>query len=389
MLWLNRHHNECKYILLGHENERKFVNKPDKLACDDKNLCTYHDKCKEGICVGITYACDLKKRQSINTFLCAESLSCNGKFDGKAGGDCNYIAKAKNTACGPEPDACVVNKNVCDGENSECPIGSSPDPILHVQAATVTILPPGTPKKLYTRQSGSYMLHTNKIVSFKVDGVHASLKDAAQSSECNQYTLLWYLGRSQKNIAQNNVAKGTTKLDSLTVTSPSDLLEGNNYVICVQARNDVRQKVITQLKCSKEILIDRSPPSTGTIGFYADLTCKQQLSFLTKSLDTVHACWENFKDEQSSVKEYVVTVNKIENKKSVAVKTVTVAGNKRSVAISGLPLRDGGQYQLSITAFNYVNGQSSSHSRLAIADNSPPQKGEVEFLVNGLVCFIV
>ena len=374
---------------LGHANERRFVNKPDKLGCDDKNLCTYHDKCKGGICVGVTYACDLKKRQSINTFLCAESVSCNGKFDGKEGGGCTYIPKAKNTTCGPEPDACVANKIVCDGKNSECPTDTSPDPILHVQAATVTILSPTTPKKLYTRKSGSYMLHTTKSVMFKIEGVHASLKDAAQSSKCKQYTLLWYLGRSPENIIQNNVAKGESKSMVLNVTSPSDLVEGSTYVICVQARNDVRKKVITQLKCSNKILIDRSPPSTGTIGFYADLTCTQPLSFLTVSPDTVHACWANFKDEQSSLKQYVVTVNIIENKKSVAVKTVVVAGNKRGVTISGLPLRDGGQYQLSIVAFNYVNGQSSSQSSPLDADHSPPLKGNVDFVVDGLVSFLV
>ena len=377
----------------GHANEKRFVNKSDDLGCDDKDLCTYSDKCTSGICVGVKYACDLKERQKINTYMCATSLSCTGKFDGKAGGVCAFVAKAKNTPCGNN-DVCAASYSVCDGKTSECPSNTqqvnNSDPVLHMHAAKVTILAPKDPKKLYTHKSGSYILDTSRTIVSKVTGVHASAKNAAQPSKCSEYTLNWGLYKMKGKQVNGSVAgtSGQTKSMDLTATTTSDLSEGVEYAICVQAINDVRNNVKSAMKCSNNILIDRSPPSTGTIGFYADATCKQQLSFLTSSPNTVHACWTNFKDDQSGVKEYVVTVSEIENKKSTAVKTVTVEGTKHTVAISGLSLRDGRQYQLSIVAFNYVNGQSSSQSSPLDADHSPPLKGNVDFVVDGLVSFL-
>ena len=326
----------------------------------------------------------------MDMYLCAETIECNGTYDGRGGGVCKFTPKAKDTPCSPKKiDAClttnVANKLVCDGTSSECPQDTNPDPVLHVKEATVIISPPTDPKKLYTRTAGGYVLHTTKSVSVKVAGVHASLQDAAQSPECKQYTLLWYLGRNPNRIIQSNVAHGETKSMVFSATSPTELLDGSDYVVCVRARNDVRDHVTTQLKCSSKIRIDRSPPSTGTIGFYADATCKQALSFLTFSPDTVHACWVNFKDEQSSVNTFAITLSEIRNKHATAVKTVTVSGNDHTAVISEVVLREGGQFRLSVVAADYVNGQASSQSKLVTVDRSPPQKGDVQFRVDGLV----
>ena len=385
------------YMSPGHENERKFVNKPDALVCNDTDLCTYDDKCMDGTCVGVRYRCDLEEEQKLGKLLCATKYTCTGERlesdDGEVRGGCTFTAAKKDTSCRPQRDACAANNLVCDGNSGECPKDTYRDPELHVNSATVIMSAPADPKKLYTHPTGdkNYVLHTTKDVSVRVVGVHSKKMELLQPTVCERYTLLWYLGQTNDDsIIDNNVAHGESESMDFTVTSETaDLIEGADYFVCIKARNVVRKNIMSSLVCTEAIRIDRSPPRTGTIGFYADTSCKQALTFLTSSPDTVYACWANFTDEHSFVETFEVTVNEITSDGSTLVGTETVAGTESQVDISGLTLHEGSQYQLSIVAVNPVNEKASSQSQLVTVDRSPPQNGDVQFQLDGLVrlCF--
>ena len=349
--------------------------------------------------MGVRYACNLAARQKIKTYLCAASLSCNGKFDGKGGGACNYVPKAKGAPCvDGEVDPCG-KKTACDGKTSECPVDSPTNPELHAHQASITILPPEDPKKLYTCELGSYIrdtarkiyiLDTARSISFKVDGVHSAAPSAPDPSSCKQYTL--HVMVLYKKGDGNLTDHFKTKSMIASSEADSDLVQGGEYRVCAIAINDVRSKVKSEQFCSKGILIDRSPPSTGTIYFYADATCKQNVSTVTSNV--IRACWANFEDKEScvqgfQVERFEVTISKIENDMSPAtLETLNVSGTKHSIS-TGVNISDGSRIQLSIVAFNYVNRQSSSKSPVVLYDSSPPEKGTVDFVADGLVSFLV
>ena len=202
-----------------------------------------------------------------------------------------------------------------------------PAPTLKVQGATIAIT--AKDSKTLHKSKQDYMLDTATHVSFTIAGVTASVH-AAQPDACKAYTLLWSL----RTLAKKEVAKGETKADSVTAVTTNQLQDGGEYQVCVQARSDVRQQVLSATVCSGTITVDRSPPSTGRVGFYDSDKCGSELSYLV-SADSVHVCWSGFEDRQSGVKHFVVTLT--EQTTSKVVETITVHARPKNASLTSNP----------------------------------------------------
>lgn len=87
--------------------------KPDGTKCDDRNLCTYHDACRAGTCVGVPVTC-------------APEESCRSAERCDPSRGCWSAAKADGLAC-DDRNACTegdrCDAGVCIGEAVTCPAG--------------------------------------------------------------------------------------------------------------------------------------------------------------------------------------------------------------------------------------------------------------------------
>ncbi|MBM4386272.1 MAG: hypothetical protein FJ088_00955, partial [Deltaproteobacteria bacterium] len=94
----------------GYEAEITVQCEGEGTQCDDKNLCTYDDKCVKGVCIGSEKKCDDKNQ-------------CTNDYCDLNTGECKYAPLNDNAACDDgnictEGDKC--QKGVCESGENKC-----------------------------------------------------------------------------------------------------------------------------------------------------------------------------------------------------------------------------------------------------------------------------
>ncbi|CAH1794767.1 unnamed protein product [Owenia fusiformis] len=158
------------------------------------------------------------------------------------------------------------------------------------------------------------------------------------------------------------------------------LVQGRRYVVCVSANETYIQHERFEAHhaavktCSDGVIVDTTPPTAGTVILHAETYGTQHYQV---SKSELFVSWTDFVDEDETSKnhhsgiklyQYAIGTHLF----GTDVVEFTSVGITNYHRITGLNLKDGGEYFVTIKALNHVDLSSEACSRPIIVDGTPP-----------------